>query len=320
MIKSNKNRDVLMLGSGNLMKAITYQKPGPPDVLELKEIEIPTPKENEVLIRIYATTVTPGDISLRSFKIQRLFWFLMRLLYGARRPKKSILGSELSGEISSVGKAVKSFKEGDQVIASTGLRFNTYAEYISLPEDEVIALKPINLTFKEAAAIPTGGLTALYFLRKGGIQKGQKILVNGASGSVGTFAVQLANHFGAEVTGVCSTSNIELVNSLGADKVIDYTKQDFTKRGEIYDIIFDVVGKTSVSNCKNILAPNGIFVSTKKGLAKEKSEDLQFLKGLVESGKIKVIIDRTYPLEKIVEAHRYVEKGHKIGNVVITLE
>ncbi len=302
------------------MKAIVCNKYGPASVLELKEVAKPTPKDNEVLVQVHATTVTPGDTRIRSFKSPILMWIPMRLILGLTKPRKPILGVELAGEVQEIGKNVTRFKKGDPIYALTGFRLGAHAEYTCLPEKGVVALKPANMTYEEATAVPFAGTTALHFLRKGNIEKGQKVLIYGASGAVGTSAVQLAKYWGAEVTGVCSSANLELVKSLGADKVIDYTKEEFTNRAERYNIIFDAVGKASRSHCKKALTPNGTFLSVEgDGIAKARAEDLDFLKQLTESGRIKPVIDRRYTLEQIPEAHQYVDEGRKKGNVVITI-
>ena len=297
------------------MKAIVCTKYGSPDGLQLKEVEKPSPEDNEVLIKIHATTVTFGDAMLRSFTGLRRIVF--GPFFGLRSNK--ILGHELAGEIESVGVDVRLYKEGDQVFASTGFGAGAHAEYICLPEDGMVAIKPTNMTYEEAAAIPVGGNTALHILKEGNIQNGHKVLIYGASGSVGSYAVQLASYFGAEVTGVCSTNNLDMVRSLGAEVVIDYTQEDFTKSGETYDVIFDAVRKISESQCKGSLKGNGTYLSAADSTS-EKAENLVFLKELIEEGKIKSVIDRRYPLEQVPEAHRYVDKGHKRGNVVITVE
>jgi len=303
-----------------IMKAIICTKYGPPNVLQLQNIEKPKPKKNEVLVKIHATSVSTGDCRIRGFNSPLLFWIPMRIILGFRKPRKPILGVELSGEIEDIGTDVTQFKKGDQVFALTELNLGGYAEYTCVHESGLIALKPTNVTYEEAAVIPFGGTSALHFLRKGQIKKGQRVLIYGASGSVGTAAVQLAKYFGATVTAICSSSNFDLVTALGADNVIDYMKEDFTKRGEHYDIIFDAVGKYNKSLCTDALMPNGKYVSVNGMMAKVSKEDMNLLKQLAETEKLKPVIDRTYRLEEIAEAHIYVEKGHKKGNVSITLK
>ncbi|ATF11995.1 NAD(P)-dependent alcohol dehydrogenase [Brevibacillus sp. HB1.4B] len=300
------------------MRAVVCTKYGSPDVLELREVEKPRPKDNEILIKVHATTVTSGDCRIRAFKSPFLLWIPMRLVLGLTKPRNPILGVELSGEVEAIGKHVTRFQKGDHVYALSGMRCGAHAEYISLKENAIVGLKPTNVTHEEAAAIPFGGTTALHFFRKGKLQKGQKVLIYGASGSVGTSAVQLAKYFGAEVTAVCSSANLDLVKSLGADNVIDYTKEDFTKKEERYDIVFDAVGKVTKSHCIKALAPDGLFLTVDgQGIAKVRTEDLDFLKELMEAGQIKAVIDRSYSLEQVSEAHKYVETGRKKGNVVI---
>jgi NADPH:quinone reductase-like Zn-dependent oxidoreductase len=328
------------------MKAAVWTKYGPPDVLELRELEKPAPKDNEVLIRIHATIVTAGDCEMRNLKFPIYLSLPMRLWRGFLKPKdNSIMGTELAGEIEAVGKDVKRFKEGDQVFGSAGMDFGTNAEYISLPEEPSemeggVTIKPANMTFEEAATVPFGGRDALHFLRLGNIQEGQKILINGAGGSIGTFGIQLAKYYGAEVTAVDSTGKLDMLRSIGADHVVDYTQEDFTKSGEIYDVIFDVVGTVSFSRSKRSITQNGTYLlanpirgqiipglwtrmtSSREVImqtASPKVADLIFLRELIEGGELKTVIDRTYPLEQIVEAHRYVERGGKLGNVVITV-
>jgi NADPH:quinone reductase-like Zn-dependent oxidoreductase len=331
------------------MKAIVYEQYGPPEVLHLEEVEKPTPKDNEILIRVYATPVNYGDITARNFanipprefNMPLLLWLPALAFFGIRKPRIRILGSEFAGKVEVVGKDVKSFKEGDGVFGYLGQNMGANAEYLCMPEDGMVAIKPANMTYEEASAVPYGGIMALSLLRKVNVQNGQKVLINGASGGIGSVALQLAKYYGAHVTGVCSTPRVEYVKSLGADKVIDYTKEDFSQNGETYDLIFDILGRSSFPRCKDSLTQNGRYLlasfkmdkllqmlgtsimGSKKvicAMASEKPEDLVFLKELAETGKIKTIIDRCYPLEQAAEAHRYVENGLKKGHVVITIQ
>lgn len=324
------------------MKAIVHTKYGPPEELQLKQVEKPIPGDNEVLIKIHATTVTTSDCNVRNFTfVPKSFKFVARIMFGFKKPKINILGIDLAGEIEAVGKDVKLFKKGDKVFGSPGTKFGGHAGYSCVPENGALAIKPPDMSWEEAAAISLAGNTALFFIRDlAKIQSGQKILIHGASGAIGTYAVQLARYYGAEVTGVCSATNAEMVKSLGAYKVIDYTTEDFTKSEERYDFVFDVVGKTTFSQCKGILKPKGIYLENmlelkdilrmmwtsitggkkiKGGVSKENSENLNFLKELIQSGKLKPVIDRIFPLEKTAEAFQYVEQGHKKGNVIITI-
>lgn len=322
------------------MKAIIWSKYGPPDVLELKEVEKPTPKDNEILIRIVAATAFAGDCEMRRFDFPASFWLPLRLYFGLRKPRIKIPGQELSGNVVAVGKEVTRFKIGDDIFAPTDMWLGAYAEYICLPCTKPIAMKPNNMTYEEAATIPTGGLNALHFLRKGNIQEGQRVLINGAAGSIGTYAVQIAKTLGAVVTAVDSTRKLDTLRSIGADEVIDYTKEDFTQNGETYDVIIDVVGTSPYSRSVKALTQNGRYVlgnprfpgmlrglwtsttSSKKvvvAMTGYRTEDLVYLKELVEAGRLKSVIDRRYRLESAAEAHRYVETGQKTGHVVINV-
>jgi len=314
------------------MKAIICTKYGPPEVLQLREIEKPTPGKNEICIKNHATTVTSSDCILRGFNIPA--WqpvgLMMGIVMGFGKPRNPILGMVASGEVDSVGRDAKRFKIGDQIIAytvksPTKIRLGTYAQYTCIPEDWIVIPKPTNVTYEEAAAIPYLGELSMFFLKKGNIQNRKNILIVGASGSIGTTAVQISRYYGAKVTGVCSTANLELVRSLGAETVIDYTKEDYSKRNERYDLILDAVPqqvadrKSLKLQAKNVLTSDGKYISIDDGLAKVSYDDFVLLKDLVESGKFKPVIDRSYPLEQMVEAHRYVEKGHKKGNVIIKI-
>ena len=328
------------------MKAIVWTKYGPPDGLQLKEIEKPAPKDDEVLIKIHATTITAGDCEMRKLALPLGLSFPVRIYAGFLRPKRiPILGQELAGEVEAIGASVKSYKVGDQVFGTTGFGFGAYAEYICLPGEPnemqgALATKPTNMSYEEAAAVPTAGFEALHFLRKANIGPGKQVLIIGAGGSIGTFSVQLARHFGAEVTGVDSTEKLDMLRSIGANHVIDYTQEDYTNTGESYDLIIDVVGRSSVARRLKLLKPDGYYFLAYAGLShillgmwmsmtsnkklkiessSQKKEDLDFLKELIEAEKLKSIIDRSYPLEGVAEAHQYVETGHKRGNIVISV-
>ncbi len=330
------------------MKAIVFTEYGSADVLWLKQVVKPTLKENEILVRVRATPVNYGDLTARNFahltsrefNMPAPLYLPARIAFGWNKPKVNTLGSELAGDVEAVGSRVTKFRPGDAVFAYVGMNMSANAEYICIPENGAVALKPANMTYEEASALPYGAIMAINILKKGNLQPGKKVLINGASGGIGSIAVQLAKYYGAQVTGVCGTPRQDYVKSLGADKVIDYTKEDFTKNGETYDLILDVLGRSSFARCKNSLNPNGIYLlasfkgralidmlwtrlfSRKKvicAMASEKAQDLVFIKELAEAGKVKTLIDKRFPLEQTAEAHRYVEQGHKKGNVVITV-
>ena len=322
------------------MKAILFKEYGPPDVLQLCEIDKPTPKDNEVLIRVCAATVSAGDCEIRSFTFPLWLWLPVRIMMGLVRPRRQILGQELAGEIEAIGKDVTQFKKGDKVYAAS-TNFGAYAEYKCLPSTDPISIMPANISYAEAASIPTGGYNALHFLRKANVREGQRVLINGAGGSIGVMAIQLAKHYGAHVTGVDSADKLDMLRSIGADHVVDFTKEDFTKTGDTYDVIFDIAGKSPFSRSVRALRENGYYLlgnprllpmlrglwvsmtSAKKvifAFAEPKPENLDFLRGLIEAEKIKPVIDRTYPLEQIAKAHAYVDTGRKKGSVAITIE
>lgn len=330
------------------MKAIVYTEYGSPDVLHLTQVEKPTPKDNEILVKVHAASINYGDLIARNFKnvsprefnMPFIFWLIARFAFGFNEPKNSILGAEFAGEVETVGRAATRFKQGDQVFGYRGQSMGTNAEYLTMPEDGLVAIKPANMTYEEATTVPYGAIMALPLLRKANVQPGQKVLIIGASGGIGSYAVQIAKHFGAEVTGVCGTPRVEMVKALGADKIIDYTQEDFTKNGETYDVIFDILGKSSFAECKDSLGPNGIYllasfkmrelfqmlwtsrIGNKKvicALSPEKTEDLVTVRELIEAGTIKTVIDRCYPLAQASDAHKYIEDGLKRGHVVLTV-
>lgn len=307
------------------MKAIVYNKYGPPEVLKIKNIDKPHPTDSEVLIKTTSATVHVGDTRMRSFRVPLSMWLPSRFSLGFTKPKRPVLGMELSGVVEKVGKEVERFKTGDEVFALTGFNFGAYAEYVCIQtkrNDEkhgMVSLKPSNLSFEEAAAVPAGALTALVHIKKCNLKKEDHILIYGASGSIGTYAVQLAKYFGANVTGVCSSKNVDLIRSLGADRVIDYTKEDFTRDTKKYDVVFDAVFKLKKSKAMKALKKHGIYDSAHSSGSNSTIDDLLLLKDLIEKNKLRPVIDRCYPMEDIVEAHRYVDKGHKVGNVVITI-